>query len=182
MPLTVGDYLQDTMGLTRQEHGSYMLLIMAYWANGGPLPNDDCSLKQISRCPDAEWARTKGIMERFFDVSNGCWKHKRIDEELEKSKKRVAIAMMGVEARRQTGSLPPKKQPEQSDKPTVSPSVAAINARTELDRVERRIDTVKKQGTQVAGGTMTYTEGQRAELRTLRERKDQLMTALGFKV
>jgi len=55
MPLWTGDYLKDTMGLSRAEHGSYMFLIMAYWNRGGPLPDDDAELQIIARCPDHEW-------------------------------------------------------------------------------------------------------------------------------
>lgn len=155
-----------------------MLLIMAYWANGGPLKNDDTSLKVIARCPDAEWARTRGIMEQFFDVSNGVWKHKRIDHELEKSKKRTAIAMMGVQARRESGILPPV-QP--SVEQSVSPSVRAINNRAELERVEKRIEEIRKAGTQVAGSPMVYSTAQKAELRTLKDRREELIKSLGFK-
>jgi len=55
---------------------------MAYWANGGPLPNDNESLREIARCPSSEWARTKGLLQRFFAEENGSWRHKRIDQEL----------------------------------------------------------------------------------------------------
>lgn len=86
MPLYIGDYLGDTLGLSRSEHGSYMLLIMAYWKNGGPLQTDDEQLREIAKCPPAEWARTRGLMLRFFKESNGHWTHKRIDEELQKAR------------------------------------------------------------------------------------------------
>lgn len=182
MPLFIGDYLQDTMGLTRSEHGSYMLLIMAYWTKGGPLDNDDRCLREIARCPDAEWVRTKGIMERFFEVNNGCWKHKRIDSELQKCRERTRMlaeaSAKGVQARRDLGQIPPVQPIVQS---SVSPSVQSINARAELERVEARINEIRQQGTLVAGSPMTYTVRQRTELTALKDRKEQLKSTLGFK-
>src|SRR5687767_14232766 len=35
-----GDYLRGTLHLTRELHGSYLLLMIAYWDNGGPLPDN----------------------------------------------------------------------------------------------------------------------------------------------
>lgn len=81
MPLYIGDYLRDTLGLNRAEHGSYMLLIMAYWVNGGPIDDDDNILREIAKCPPEEWMRTRGLMQKFFKVENGKWIHKRIDQE-----------------------------------------------------------------------------------------------------
>lgn len=182
MPLFIGDYLQDTLGLTRSEHGSYMLLIMAYWTKGGPLQNDDRYLKEVARCPDGEWARTKGIMEQFFDVSNGFWKHKRIDAELQKCRERSRMlaeaSAKGVQARRDLGQIPPV-QP--TVKPTVSPSVQAINNRAELERVEKRMVEIRNLGSKVAGGQTIYTAPQKAELSALKDRKKQLLDLLGFR-
>lgn len=182
MPLDVARYLADTQGLTRAEHGSYMLLIMSYWANAGPLLNDDQSLKMIARCPDAEWSRTKGIMERFFDVSNGVWKHTFLDSEIARSiarKKQVSEASAkGVEARRVLGQLPPSGQPSgQSGGSTA----LRISHEKELDRVEKAIEKIKQAGTVTAAGT-TYTAHQLEDLKGLKARRKELLASLGFRV
>lgn len=91
MPLWIGDYLADTMSLSTAQHGAYLLLLMAYWRNRGPLKNDDNDLRGICKADGAEWPalRTK-VLERFFtldvdvtcDVTSHVWRHKRADEEL----------------------------------------------------------------------------------------------------
>ena len=114
MPLYIGDYLRDTLGLSRSEHGSYLLLIMAYWTNGGPLIDDDPMLREISKCPEIEWGRTKGLMLRFFRAENGHWIHNRIDEELQKTRdqyaKRIAqtegaLKSRGIEQKNATSDV-----------------------------------------------------------------------------
>lgn len=85
MPFFVGDYLRDTLGLTRSEHGGYMLLLMAYWADGKPLADDDRHLAAIARATVAEWRKLRPVLSRFFDVRDGRWHHKRVDHELKKA-------------------------------------------------------------------------------------------------
>lgn len=180
MPLEIGPFLADTMGMTNSELGSYVLLIVAYWANAGPIPNDDLSLKTTARCPDAEWARTRALLEQKFQVNNGAWSHHRIDEEIAKSKQRkltmTELSALGVEARRQMGQLPSRP----SGQPNGSSAVERISAEKELDRVEKRLVVLRGQGTQTAGGPMTYTTPQRAELKTLKDRREELKKKLGF--
>jgi uncharacterized protein YdaU (DUF1376 family) len=90
MPLVIGDYRKDTGRLTRDLHGGYLLLIMEYWVNG-PIPDDDEDLAAIVLATPREWAAIRPKLVRFFHVENGVWRHKRIDQELERwsAKKRV---------------------------------------------------------------------------------------------
>lgn len=179
MPLEIGNYLADTMGFTNAELGSYTLLIVAYWANAGPLPNDDKYLRTTARCPVTEWPRTKELLQQKFQVSNGTWSHKRIDAEIAKSQKRKEAlskaSALGVEARRALGQIPTT-----SGQPMVSPSVLRISQEKELERVVQRIKEILAMGTQVAGAKMTYTTPQRAELQALKDRREQLKKGLGF--
>ena len=86
MPLYIADYLRDTTHLGTVEHGAYCLLIMSYWVHGG-LPDDDRQLARIVRCSDRQWRSMRPLIEPMFQKG---WKHKRIDEELEKATLKAA--------------------------------------------------------------------------------------------
>ncbi len=81
MPLYIADYLADTTRLTAEQHGAYLLLIMDYWRNG-PLPDDDAALANITRLSSPAWKKHRPTIARLFQVAEGEWRHKRIDEEL----------------------------------------------------------------------------------------------------
>jgi uncharacterized protein YdaU (DUF1376 family) len=82
MPLYIADYLADTPHLDCAHSGAYLHLIMAYWQRGY-LPNDDKKLASIARATPEQWASMKDTLVEFF--TDG-WKHKRIDDEIEKSR------------------------------------------------------------------------------------------------
>lgn len=85
MPLDIGDYLADTMDLSAEQHGAYILLIMHYWKNASPLKNDKNSLKNVTKISSKN---TQEILSRFFHLFDGRWHHKRIDKELIKAKEK----------------------------------------------------------------------------------------------
>ncbi|HLP99184.1 MAG TPA: YdaU family protein [Sideroxyarcus sp.] len=103
MPLWIGAYLADTLHLSRDEHGGYLLLIMAYWRNGGPLQDDDKKMAAIVRATQKEWKSLKPVLAEFFDCSEGQWSHKRIDQELssasDKQSKAKSKAQAAAQAR-----------------------------------------------------------------------------------
>lgn len=90
MPLYVGDYLRRTMGLTTEQHGAYLLLIMACWTEGGRLPADPAQLAAFARMAPSQWTRTEPILRKYFAVTPEHWIHERVLEELTKAKEMVA--------------------------------------------------------------------------------------------
>lgn len=82
MPLYIADYLADTQHLTRDEHGGYLLLLMAYWRNGGPLQDDDKRLAAIAKATQREWKSLRATLAEFFTIADGLWVHKRADKEI----------------------------------------------------------------------------------------------------
>jgi uncharacterized protein YdaU (DUF1376 family) len=86
MPLYVADYLADTAYLTTEQHGAYLLMLMAYWRNG-PIPDNDAILAGITRLPPDAWSKARAVLEGFFQVSNGVWCHKRVEAEYDKARR-----------------------------------------------------------------------------------------------
>jgi uncharacterized protein YdaU (DUF1376 family) len=81
MPLYVGDYLADTGHLTTVQHGAYLLLLMHYWAKG-KLPIDNDQLASICRLTTKQWLNIRPAIALLFLDD---WRHKRLDEEIEKA-------------------------------------------------------------------------------------------------
>lgn len=110
MPLWIADYLADTQHLTRDEHGAYLLLLMAYWRKGEPLADDDRKLAAIAKASPAEWRRLRPVLSEFFQVGDGVWKQKRVDAELARAKairaKRSEAGAKGADGRWQTDDKP----------------------------------------------------------------------------
>ena len=87
MPLYVGDYLGDTMHLTTEQHGAYLLIIMAYWKNRGPLR--ESLLPSIAKMAPDAWSIAQALLAEFFDTDTvpGKWVHHRIDREIRRAVK-----------------------------------------------------------------------------------------------
>jgi uncharacterized protein YdaU (DUF1376 family) len=111
MPCMVKDLLADTLHLDNSQFGSYWLLICAYWMRRGPLVDDDTQLRQISRCKESEWARTKVVLAEFFDTSNGLWAHEKVDKLLAEAIENMRVQQARTEAARKAAAAnkPPKK-------------------------------------------------------------------------
>jgi uncharacterized protein YdaU (DUF1376 family) len=80
MPVYIGDYLADTMHLSTEQHGAYLLLLFSLWRRP-TLPDDDATLAKICGLSESAWLATRKVMTEFFVIQDGCWTHKRIDKE-----------------------------------------------------------------------------------------------------
>lgn len=98
-PLYVNDYLGDTMHLTAEQHGVYMLLLMSYYRNGGPLPDSLNRLAATAKLSPKEFKDHVPVMAEFFHISDGFWHHKRADEEIKESRTRREKAKNAADAR-----------------------------------------------------------------------------------
>jgi len=89
-----GDYLRDTTRLTLIEHGAYLRLLMAYYAEETPLPADPVELYVIAGAISAaDKAAVRKVVDRFFPVGDDGMRHNgRADGELSKFGTRSAGA------------------------------------------------------------------------------------------
>lgn len=72
IPLFADAYLADTTHLTTEEHGAYLLLLMAAWRQADcALPNDDVKLARIAGLSRQKWAVVKATILDFWTIENG---------------------------------------------------------------------------------------------------------------
>lgn len=103
MPFYVSDYIADTMHLTCEQHGAYLLLLMCHWRMGS-LPDDPRQLAMICHVElqvfDEEiWH----VLRPFFDIKDGKMTQKRLMKERKKtsaiSRKRSVAGKSGAKQR-----------------------------------------------------------------------------------
>ena len=82
-----GDYFTDTDYLDFEDHGVYWNLLKRYYTTG-PFENDMKLLQRVTKCPRSKVELMRSILEEFFFIleEDGCWHHKRCDEEIRKVK------------------------------------------------------------------------------------------------
>lgn len=94
MPLYVADFQLDTLDLSADQVGVYMIMLMLAWRrHDGALPNDmewlRCSLKRrIANFHGHQFNRiVPGLLQRYFTLRNGKWQNKRLTKERQISRK-----------------------------------------------------------------------------------------------
>lgn len=81
MQLYIADYLADTMHLSTEEHGAYLLLMFNYWQTGRAIPKS--RLSRIARLTNDRWTSVEGSLKEFFNDNGTEWVHERIERDLE---------------------------------------------------------------------------------------------------
>ena len=83
MQLYVSDYLADTIHLSAEEHGAYLLILFNYWQTGAPIPED--RLSAAAKIPNGAWPGIKAKLSPYFTQDeNGDWVHERVERDLAK--------------------------------------------------------------------------------------------------
>jgi uncharacterized protein YdaU (DUF1376 family) len=92
MPVFIGDYLGDTMHLTTEQHGAYLLLLFHLWRRG-IVHDDDAALARITGLTASAWSSHRPVLAAFFRIHDGLWHHGRVERE-----------RIRIEAKRRSGS------------------------------------------------------------------------------
>ena len=85
MQLYVSDFVGDTLQLSTEQIGAYMLLLMAMWNAGGSLPDDDAKLARVARLSAKKWRAISADLLTFFEREGGEIGHRRLTRELRKA-------------------------------------------------------------------------------------------------
>ncbi len=88
MPVFPDAYLADTTHLSTEEHGAYLLLLMAMWRRGGSVPNDDADLARIVGLDRSRWRKTKKRLLPLLIVEGSFLSQKRLQKEWQYAKEK----------------------------------------------------------------------------------------------
>lgn len=157
--LYVADYLADTMHLTTEEHGAYLLLIFNYWQTGKPIPKS--RLARIARLSNERWISVELSLNEFFNDNGEEWVHARIDRDLDAvyatQNQRSAAGKASAEARKNKKPTKPQRESNARSTPVESPLNENSTIRdtdTDTDTEEEHTQRVPAQdGSPVDDGT-----------------------------
>ena len=160
MKFYVNDYLGDTMHLTAEEHGAYLLLLLAYWKTGKPIPEN--RVPMIIKVPNDRSTDVQRTLNEFFTVDEQGWRHKRVERELEEVRKRGEQAK---EAGKASGRARKAKSAQKSSRKGTAVQRPFNGCSTDAQReMNDRCVSVKRNGNDTDTDTDTDTEreGERA--------------------
>lgn len=69
MDIHVVNFLANTVGMSCEEVGAYLMLQMALWRGDGYLPDDDVVLRRITNSSSRQWSKIKPAVLRRFSVT-----------------------------------------------------------------------------------------------------------------
>lgn len=111
-----GDYLAHTLGLSLLQDGIYRRLLDSYYTTERPIP--DAEKFDIVRARNKkERDEVCSILERFFVKVGAEWRHRRVDEEIQKARHRIDAAKQNGKR----GGRPKQLEPEQAPLPQNNP-------------------------------------------------------------
>ena len=100
MPLFVADYIKDTLELSTEEHGAYLLLLMHAWTQPDcGLTTDNRKLARIIGISSQKWARMKGDILGLWTLDGDRWYQERLYQERVRAEERSEMASKAASER-----------------------------------------------------------------------------------
>ena len=176
IPIYVGDYLRDTVELTTQEHGAYLLLLFAMWSSpDGTLPNEPIKLRRITGVARNQWKSVFAAIAPRLLIEGDRITQKRLQAELGKTKAKTLIrraaGRLGADvtnSRKVSSSRPGYGALNSSPKPLTNNNGASAKA----DRLPRTTTTT------IENSNQEGESGDAGEIQKLGARGDPLGEAL----
>lgn len=101
MQLYTADYRRDTRHLTTEQHGAYLLILIAMWEQQGGLP--EAHVERATELSHDAWLEHRELLAEFFTVKGGEWSNKRIKKDIaeirKKSKQKQEAGRKGGQTR-----------------------------------------------------------------------------------
>lgn len=92
MDIHVVNFLANTVGMSCEEVGAYLVLQMALWRGDGYLPDDDVVLRRITKSSARQWKKIKpAILRRFSVTEDGRIFCRRLLKERILNSRRIGI-------------------------------------------------------------------------------------------
>lgn len=105
MPFWIADYEADTTDLTTEEHGAYLLLIMAAWKTGGKLPSEDSRLAAIAKMSTRRWKAISARIRTYFQDHGDHITQKRVSREIDRLGRKSSSASKSAKTRWKYGHV-----------------------------------------------------------------------------
>lgn len=143
-------YTGDTAHLTCEEHGAYLLLMLAYYRSEKPLPATDRALASICKLTPERWSECRPAVAPFFIEADGVWRHERCEAEIAKRKaeyeKHVARAKAGANARWSAEAASRRHAVTKKDQPAMpEASLRSADIEIESNSLSADLEVEKKQ-------------------------------------
>ena len=145
MQLYIADYLADTMHLSTEEHGAYLLLMFNYWQTGRAIPKN--RLAKIARLSNDRWSAVEPSLKEFFNDNGIEWVHERIERDLEAVRSSVSqkSAAGKASARARKAKKPTEQERGANDRSTGVDNPSEQNANGNSTNKDPDIDTDLKE-------------------------------------
>ena len=86
MKVYVAETQRISMTLSLEEFGAYMLLVLFYWQNHGPFPDDPKRLARMCNVSEKRFSEMREVLTDHFEIRDGEWQSPRLDHEIEEAR------------------------------------------------------------------------------------------------